>query len=154
MLSDFGFVESLPRRFAFKGIAGAVNFVEIDEDPEKEGELTFKWLFYGPSEERVEWVQKELARLKDMEQDVKECTEELTSSHEKYSLQEYYRVLVEAFELALRHKDDEPVQPKSGTDLKHPDEDGWSIKHYTQRQLQRYYKKYTAKYADEILNYP
>lgn len=127
--------------------------MEIDEDPEKEGELIFKWLFYGPTEERIEWVEKELERLKDMEEDVKECTDELSSSHEKYSLQEYYRVLVEAFELALLHKGDEAVQPITGRDLKHPDDDAWSIKHYTQRQLQLYYKEHAERFAD-VLNYP
>ena len=111
---DYGFVEAYPRRFIFRvdsyGEKRRENeflIVEIDEDPETPGKIVLEWHFNTPSEDQLEWIDYQLKRMESLEEVVKESLPEITSEHEKHTVEAFYRAYKEAFELALKHKEDE-----------------------------------------------
>lgn len=119
ILMDYGFVEGYPRRFSFHvdqqgGKRRQDDFlvVEIDEDPDHPGTNILDWHFATPTPAQLEWISRQLQRLESMEDTIQTGLADLTSDHEKNTIDTYYRAYKEAFELALAHKDD-PVSTKT-----------------------------------------
>lgn len=124
LFAEYGFVELYPRRWAFDipipTEPGAVDdenevICEIDTDPEDESKLVFRWIWETPTKADIIWMQKEFDRLKSIEGEVRKRLEQLESGyyppgynveHEKETIEEYYEAYLEAFEVALEHKDD------------------------------------------------
>lgn len=114
ILMDYGFVEAYPRRFMFEvdSYGGKRNrneylIVEIDEDPDTPGKAVLEWHYNTPSEAQLDWISRQLKRLESLDDVVKKGLAEVTSEHEKYTLETFYNAYKEAFELALHHKEDE-----------------------------------------------
>ena len=115
ILKDYGFVEAYPRRWIFqvdkngkKRDAEEFLYVEIDEEEVDSGKkLVFDWHYDTPNEAQVEWIERQLKRLRGLDSVVKDGVESLSSSHEKFTITEYHRAYKEVMELALEHKDDE-----------------------------------------------
>jgi len=114
ILMDYGFVEAYPRRFIFHVDAQGTSryeddflTVEIDEDPDDPSKHVLDWHYLRPTEAQLEWISNQLKRLESLEDTMKKGLTDLTSEHEKNTIETYYYAYKEAFELSLKHKDDE-----------------------------------------------
>jgi hypothetical protein len=114
ILMDYGFVEAYPRRFLFEVDShGGKRFrqeyliVEIDEDPENPDKAALEWHYNTPNEDQLEWIARQLKRMELIEDLVKRGLVDVTSEHEKNTLETFYNAYKEAFELALHHQEDE-----------------------------------------------
>jgi SET domain len=113
ILADYGFVDAYPKRWMFEIPVGEtgedkydVFVVDVDED-ETSGKVVLKWNFKKPTEvSHFAWIEKQLDRLKGMEDDIKKNAASLSSDHEKYTILDLFNGYKEVFELALIHRDD------------------------------------------------
>ena len=121
MFVEYGFVEGYPRRWAFDILNEEEDgyehlYCEITTDPNDDTKLVFQWVFKAPTKRSILWMREQLDRLKAIEGLMKEGLEELESAfgtetihnleYERETIVEYYEAYIEAFELALDHKDD------------------------------------------------
>jgi hypothetical protein len=124
-------VEAYPRRFIFNVDKRGTRkhkdeflTVEIDEDPENLATHTFDWHYRTPTELQLKWISFQLERLKSLADVVKEGLAELSSEHEKNTIDTYYHAYMEAFQLALVHKDDAVSSRTTIFDDDEEDEEG------------------------------
>ena len=108
MYNDYGFLEFYPRRWQLHDV-----IAEVDEDLET-GKKSFKWIFDSPSGTTIEWISKQLSRLRNMEKHFRKLVAQHKNSdagekhnnidHESDSLLELLEGYIEVFEMALEHK--------------------------------------------------
>jgi hypothetical protein len=157
---EFGFVELYPRRFVFDvdlaktdtNYHQELTFEITTEHPNDENsKRIFKWIAETPDEKSVAWMRKELARLKSIETRVRKEVSELERvlleegggstvhnvEHERDTILEYYEAYLEAFELALEHKDD-PVGITLDDFKKHLEKVRWDGNLQTMHDLRKH----------------
>lgn len=116
---DYGFVEQLPRRFAFfyPGDGEDDNDEDdddfddddIDDDDDSPAMLVWEvnedkeivWLETTPTSGQISWLKDHLKRLQDVKNAVAERKRILKTQYEATAIMDYHRVLTEAFELAI-----------------------------------------------------
>ena len=116
IFNDYGFVEFYPRRWPMNAEGQEDLVAEVDEDLET-GQKSFQWIFETPSQSTLDWMEDQLERLKDMDQDFRKAVAKHRNSseaggrhnnieHEAASLLELFDAYVEVLEMGLKHKAD------------------------------------------------
>mmetsp|Transcript_7170 Transcript_7170/g.10467 ORF Transcript_7170/g.10467 Transcript_7170/m.10467 type:complete len:381 (+) Transcript_7170:52-1194(+) len=113
---DYGFVEQLPRRFAFFYPGDEEEEEDDDEfeyDDEEEDDSSgivvwevnedkkIVWIGAAPNSSQISWLQVHLKRLQDVKNAVTERKRRLKNQYEAQGIMDYYQALTEALQLAI-----------------------------------------------------
>ena len=107
ILRDYGFVEQHPQRWIFHADPDLVFELDTKHDTRNACEaagkqdLTLFWLSGEPETHQIDYLRSHLKRLKRLSDVVQKGVEQLTSSHERDTIIEFFQALKTALERAI-----------------------------------------------------